>query len=81
MRGNIPRSNPNDSNNLEEYSDPLDYDSEYGRFTPEVETFYQELALTVQGPILDLACGTGRITIPLAKHGFEITGLDISALC
>jgi 2-polyprenyl-3-methyl-5-hydroxy-6-metoxy-1,4-benzoquinol methylase len=29
-------------------------------------------------PVLELACGTGRITIPLAKEGFKVSGLDIS---
>lgn len=28
--------------------------------------------------MLELACGTGRITLPIAQAGFEITGLDIS---
>ena len=28
--------------------------------------------------ILELACGTGRIAIPLAKEGLSVTGLDIS---
>ena len=28
--------------------------------------------------ILDLACGTGRIAIPLARRGFGIAGLDIA---
>jgi 2-polyprenyl-3-methyl-5-hydroxy-6-metoxy-1,4-benzoquinol methylase len=30
------------------------------------------------GPVLELACGTGRITIPMAEKGIEITGLDVS---
>lgn len=30
------------------------------------------------GPVLELACGTGRITIPIAKEGFDVTGIDIS---
>jgi ubiquinone/menaquinone biosynthesis C-methylase UbiE len=28
--------------------------------------------------VLELCCGTGRITIPLAKNGINITGLDIN---
>lgn len=28
--------------------------------------------------VLDLTCGTGRITIPLAKKGFSICGVDLS---
>jgi len=31
------------------------------------------------GPrLLELACGTGRLTLPLAREGFAITGLDLS---
>jgi SAM-dependent methyltransferase len=30
-------------------------------------------------PVLELACGTGRLTIPIAQIGVEITGLDLSA--
>ena len=29
--------------------------------------------------ILDLACGTGRFALPLAKRGFHVVGLDYSA--
>lgn len=28
--------------------------------------------------LLDLGCGTGTLSIPLAKHGFEVTGIDLS---
>lgn len=28
--------------------------------------------------VLEIACGTGRVTIPMAKHGFQMTGMDIS---
>jgi len=30
------------------------------------------------GNILELGCGTGRIAIPMAKEGFNVTGLDLS---
>jgi ubiquinone/menaquinone biosynthesis C-methylase UbiE len=29
--------------------------------------------------VLDLACGTGALSIPLAKMGFQVTGVDLSA--
>lgn len=30
------------------------------------------------GPVLDLACGTGRLALMLAREGFEVTGIDQS---
>ena len=29
--------------------------------------------------VLEIACGTGRVTLPLSKAGYKLTGLDISA--
>ncbi len=40
--------------------------------------FYAELAKEYGDPILELCCGTGRIAIPLAEKGFNVTGIDIS---
>jgi SAM-dependent methyltransferase len=31
------------------------------------------------GPVLELACGTGRLLEPLARAGFAVTGVDSSA--
>ena len=42
------------------------------------EDFYAELARFQDGPVLELACGTGRLTIPLARRGHDVTGLDTS---
>ena len=42
------------------------------------EGFYRDLALKTGGPVLELACGTGRLTIPLARDGHEVVGLDAS---
>ena len=40
--------------------------------------FWLALAEETGGPVLELACGTARVTIPLARAGHEITGLDMS---
>lgn len=42
--------------------------------------FYRELAAETQslGPILEVACGTGRIAIDLAQYGMQVTGFDLS---
>lgn len=47
------------------------------RTRPDVE-FYVEAALESGGPVLELGCGTGRVLIPTARAGVEITGLDAS---
>jgi SAM-dependent methyltransferase len=41
--------------------------------------FYVEEAKQARGLVLELACGTGRVTIPIAQSGVEIVGLDQSA--
>lgn len=67
--------------NLTEYNDPALYDDENPDFEPDGPFFHrliQECGLPVYGtPVLELACGTGRLTIPLARQGVTITGLDI----
>jgi ubiquinone/menaquinone biosynthesis C-methylase UbiE len=40
--------------------------------------FYIEYAKQTGGPILEVACGTGRVTLPLARAGYSITGFDLS---
>jgi ubiquinone/menaquinone biosynthesis C-methylase UbiE len=62
------------SNNLDEYQDPAIYDAEYGS-SEDLDPF---LGIKTGGTALDLACGTGRSTIELAKSGLQCTGLDAS---
>ncbi len=40
--------------------------------------FYVEMAKEAGGPVLELGCGTGRVLIPTARAGVEITGVDVS---
>lgn len=64
-----------DHNNLEEFADARNYDREDDSDTGVA--FYAALAQETGGPILEIACGTGRVSIPIAREGFAVTGLDI----
>ncbi len=64
-----------DHNNLEEFADPVNYDLADPSDTGVA--FYSALVQEAAGPVLELACGTGRVTIPLAQLGFPVTGVDI----
>ena len=41
--------------------------------------FYVEEARASGGPVVELACGTGRISVPIAKAGIPLIGVDASA--
>jgi ubiquinone/menaquinone biosynthesis C-methylase UbiE len=41
--------------------------------------FWRRVAGAAKGPVLELGCGTGRVTRPLARAGIEIVGIDRSA--
>lgn len=64
---------------------------EYPLYYKEAATLYDRIAvcyddypmflkqgLLFNGPILELCCGSGRITLPLLKAGFRITAVDLS---
>lgn len=40
--------------------------------------FFVDEAIRCGGPVLEVGCGTGRVLIPTARAGIEITGLDLS---
>ena len=60
------------------YGDAVLYDAEE-KHTQNDLPFYLAAAKRARGPVLELACGTGRLTLALARAGIDVTGLDISA--
>ena len=40
--------------------------------------FWQRLAAAQAGPVLELGCGTGRISLPVARAGAHVVGVDRS---
>src|SRR5215212_6148089 len=61
------------------YSDGQLYDLVMGRYAAgDMLDFYRRQISRYGHPVLELACGTGRLAIPLAEGGVEIVGLDIS---
>jgi SAM-dependent methyltransferase len=54
------------------------YDPWSASVTEDVD-FYVEEARSSGGPVVELACGTGRIAVPVAKAGIRVIGVDASA--
>jgi ubiquinone/menaquinone biosynthesis C-methylase UbiE len=60
------------------YPENFDETTEYQGVAHDVER-YLAIARGTGGPILELCCGTGRIALPLARAGFDVTAVDVSA--
>jgi SAM-dependent methyltransferase len=54
------------------------YDWEHDPYLVDVDV-HLGFARRFGGPVLELACGTGRLLAPLARAGFAVTGVDSSA--
>lgn len=54
------------------------YDAVYANW--DDVAFWEAMAAeAATGPQLELGCGTGRVLLPLARAGHEVTGLDLAA--
>jgi len=54
-----------------------DYDR-YNPFEPKACAWYLDHLARSGGPVLELACGGGKLLEPIARAGHEVTGLDLS---
>jgi 2-polyprenyl-3-methyl-5-hydroxy-6-metoxy-1,4-benzoquinol methylase len=60
---------------LAQYYDKLNYNADYKKVADYIEDIFR---LYDKRPelVLDLACGTGSLTLELARRGYDMTGLD-----
>lgn len=64
---------------LSEFASGEEYDAQYGDSYEDEIAALTSLAEARRQPVLDLCCGTGLVTIPLAMNaGLEVHGVDAS---
>lgn len=54
------------------------HDVECGAYAADLP-LWEELAEGVEGAVLDLGCGTGRVALHLARRGYAMVGLDVNS--
>ena len=59
-----------------DYLDAEKYDQYYGTYAEPHDWLVERLI--ERNSVMELACGTGRIAIPLAQRGLSVTGIDYS---
>ena len=64
---------------IQMYNNPALYDACTAHKIDDIP-FYEHWAKQTNGPILELACGTGRVAKHLIESGFNYTGLDLSSV-
>jgi SAM-dependent methyltransferase len=69
--------NEQPASNLPSIFDDGDVYDLVGQDIPYGLDFYVALAREANGPVLDIACGTGRILLPCLQAGVDIEGLDL----
>jgi SAM-dependent methyltransferase len=74
----MPRDREFEAGSAAHYEDPAYYTKTYAARVEDV-AYYVALAEERGGPVLEYGCGNGRITLPIARSGVPITGVDLSA--
>ncbi len=60
------------------YEDVTYYTATYKKRIDDVQ-YYVSLAENRGGPVLEYGIGNGRIALPIARHGIDVAGVDLSS--
>lgn len=64
---------------LANFYDRLNDTVEYGEWARKISDFLRDKGFSAGSSILDIACGTGRMTIEFARLGYCVAGVDLSS--
>jgi SAM-dependent methyltransferase len=59
------------------FDDGMLYDLGMDQYTHDLD-YYLGLARAAGGPVLEVCCGTGRVTLPCLREGLDVDGLDLA---
>lgn len=62
---------------LDVYQQPDDYDQVHGQGAEDADFWVALCERLRPASVLELATGTGRLLLPLARAGFDVTGIDV----
>ncbi len=61
-----------------EFYDKINADLDYEKWADFIECIIRKNCSSKPELVLDLGCGTGKMTIELARRGYDMTGIDYS---
>ena len=67
-------------NAFAEVYDRLTGNIEYSKRAEFIRTLLKRHGIIDEAIVLDLACGTGSLTVELAKYGYDMIGIDSSPM-
>jgi SAM-dependent methyltransferase len=70
-------TSPSGSAGWDDYAEFYDWENAQTMARRDVP-FWRRLARASDGPVLELGCGTGRITVPMVRAGATVIGIDLS---
>ncbi len=60
------------------YYDAMMHDVDYDRWARRLDALFRTTAGSMPLSVADCACGTGALTVRLARMGYQMTGIDLS---